>query len=609
MIDKTIVDFLGRGLPAEVAQGAVGRQRSLARWPASGGVLFVHGTQASSQGAGGVDDGERGGSCVGKGRERVGFRYFSCESADSGIVSGLQGDMAPDVVLTSRGGERCLYLPSGSGDQQASPSSSGGSAHPSQRRGKTGHCGGPEQGAPQAICLRLKVSLNVSDRLGQVAFGMLLQFQLVYGDHQRDPINNTIRMFKEEPDFKHSDSESLGPNPEDDEQTAEAVFARIDTGILQYGIKDESSNVVEFELKNRRPHMRLLPVAAYMTRDCSVSNAWTADATAQWACRSTGERGVQGSGSLLLLWRIGLPPLPTTGGAKPGAPSLKTKNGKKGKKAATQSSTVLSATLRRLARGYAEREEFVTFRGDTVTTLAVPTSKPIKLPTPCWVCIHVAAACDAKGAAGASPNHKLSHLLVQIFDSESIAEPVVADVNLKMLDTKITALGKKLEVFEERFSGLEEMFGRLESLEQLRGRELETKIMALGEMFESRFASLEAILNVEESDDIARREKQGDEAIRGFLEHRGDETAQRTGGWTLRCDSVDLFSILGRSYHGAGCAGWQFMALFTRGGLIRDLVRSSNTELGGHDLREEVERIQKLWESEVQTCIREHREK
>ncbi|KAJ7844865.1 hypothetical protein B0H14DRAFT_2358343 [Mycena olivaceomarginata] len=91
-------------------------------------------------------------------------------------------------------------------------------------------------------------SLNVRDRLGQFAFGM---FQLAYGDHQRNPINNTIRTFKEEPDFKHSDSESLGPSPEDDEQTAEAVFARIDTGILQYGIKDEPSNVVEFELKNR----------------------------------------------------------------------------------------------------------------------------------------------------------------------------------------------------------------------------------------------------------------------------------------------------------------------------------------------------------------------
>lgn len=73
---------------------------------------------------------------------------------------------------------------------------------------------------------------------------------------------------------------------------------------------------------------------------------------------------------------------------------------------------------------------------------------------------------------------------------------MVTDVNLKMLDTKITALRKKLEVFEKRFGGLEERFGRLESLEQLKGRELETKIVAFGEMFESRFASLEAILNV-----------------------------------------------------------------------------------------------------------------
>jgi hypothetical protein len=92
--------------------------------------------------------------------------------------------------------------------------------------------------------------------------------------------------------------------------------------------------------------------------------------------------------------------------------------------------------------------------------------------------IYVCKACDAKGAAGVSPNHKLSHPLVQIFDSKSIAEPVGTDV-------KITALGKKLEVFEERFGGLEERFGRLESLEQLKGRELETKIVALGEMFES----------------------------------------------------------------------------------------------------------------------------
>jgi hypothetical protein len=62
------------------------------------------------------------------------------------------GAAAPDVALTSRGGDRRLYDPPGSGDQQASPSLSGGSVHPSQRRGKTGHCGGPEQGAPCYLC-------------------------------------------------------------------------------------------------------------------------------------------------------------------------------------------------------------------------------------------------------------------------------------------------------------------------------------------------------------------------------------------------------------------------------------------------------------------------
>ncbi|KAJ7312655.1 hypothetical protein DFH08DRAFT_822096 [Mycena albidolilacea] len=44
-----------------------------------------------------------------------------------GVVSEVRGGVAPDVLLTSsRGGERCLYVPPGSGDQQASPSSPGG---------------------------------------------------------------------------------------------------------------------------------------------------------------------------------------------------------------------------------------------------------------------------------------------------------------------------------------------------------------------------------------------------------------------------------------------------------------------------------------------------
>jgi hypothetical protein len=44
----------------------------------------------------------------------------------SGFSPGKEGDDAPDVVLTSQGGERCLCAPLDSGDQQASPSSNSG---------------------------------------------------------------------------------------------------------------------------------------------------------------------------------------------------------------------------------------------------------------------------------------------------------------------------------------------------------------------------------------------------------------------------------------------------------------------------------------------------
>ncbi|KAJ7358081.1 hypothetical protein DFH08DRAFT_801929 [Mycena albidolilacea] len=68
----------------------------------------------------------------------------------AGILNSLQAAWRHGARRCTNvtGGDRCLYVRPGSGNQQASLSSTGGIVHPSQWRGKTGHCGGPEQGAP-----------------------------------------------------------------------------------------------------------------------------------------------------------------------------------------------------------------------------------------------------------------------------------------------------------------------------------------------------------------------------------------------------------------------------------------------------------------------------
>ncbi|KAF7322010.1 Protein kinase domain-containing protein [Mycena kentingensis (nom. inval.)] len=86
-------------------------------------------------------------------------------------------------------------------------------------------------------------SLDVSDRLGGIAFGM---FQLAYGSCKREPVNNTIDSFEEEDGYEDAE-EDLGPDSDDDEETTKDTFARINRGILRYEIQDEPKKVYDFE--------------------------------------------------------------------------------------------------------------------------------------------------------------------------------------------------------------------------------------------------------------------------------------------------------------------------------------------------------------------------
>ncbi|KAJ7457844.1 hypothetical protein FB451DRAFT_1509189 [Mycena latifolia] len=92
---------------------------------------------------------------------------------------------------------------------------------------------------------------------------------------------------------------------------------------------------------------------------------------------------------------------------------------------------------------------------------------------PCWVCVacvedtYVCVDCDTKRATalpdGVSPKHTLSDPLVQILDSEPIPEPLTTDVRLSELETKMLGLDSKMAALEEK---LESRFGSLEAILQ-----------------------------------------------------------------------------------------------------------------------------------------------
>ncbi|KAJ6573432.1 hypothetical protein DFH09DRAFT_916098 [Mycena vulgaris] len=90
-------------------------------------------------------------------------------------------------------------------------------------------------------------SMNVKDRLGHFAFGML-----TYGGITRDIINNTMLKFDEEDGFEDED-EDLGPAPVDDEETAKEIFARMSTDALRYDTEDEPSDVYDFDTLHPPP--------------------------------------------------------------------------------------------------------------------------------------------------------------------------------------------------------------------------------------------------------------------------------------------------------------------------------------------------------------------
>ncbi|KAJ7140785.1 hypothetical protein C8R44DRAFT_237363 [Mycena epipterygia] len=92
---------------------------------------------------------------------------------------------------------------------------------------------------------------------------------------------------------------------------------------------------------------------------------------------------------------------------------------------------------------------------------------------PCWVCItcvedtYICMDCDAKRATalpdGVSPGHTLRDPLVQILDTEPIPEPLTADIRLSQLEAKLLGLDSKMAALEEK---LDSRFGSLEAMLQ-----------------------------------------------------------------------------------------------------------------------------------------------
>ncbi|KAJ7090797.1 hypothetical protein B0H15DRAFT_836939 [Mycena belliarum] len=99
-------------------------------------------------------------------------------------------------------------------------------------------------------------SLNVKERLGHFAFGM---FQLTYGEYQRDVINNLILTFDEEGGFE-DENEDLGPETDDDEETVNAIFARMSTDVLRYDTEDEAGDIYDFETVHPAPTLPVDPL-------------------------------------------------------------------------------------------------------------------------------------------------------------------------------------------------------------------------------------------------------------------------------------------------------------------------------------------------------------
>ncbi|KAJ7230020.1 hypothetical protein GGX14DRAFT_581900 [Mycena pura] len=101
---------------------------------------------------------------------------------------------------------------------------------------------------------------------------------------------------------------------------------------------------------------------------------------------------------------------------------------------------------------------------------------------PCWVCIdcdkdtYICKSCDAKRATalpdGVNPEHKLSHPLVQILDSDPNPEPVTTDGRIIELETRMSGLDSKIASLEEK---LENRFASLETILHGMGEKLLVK--------------------------------------------------------------------------------------------------------------------------------------
>jgi hypothetical protein len=86
----------------------------------------------------------------------------------------------------------------------------------------------------------------------------------MYGDNKRDPANNTVLTFTEEDGFEYN-QEDLGPDASGDEETAKAVFKRVDPEILRYGTLDEPTGAYDFDILHPPP----------ATLSDSLDGAWT----------------------------------------------------------------------------------------------------------------------------------------------------------------------------------------------------------------------------------------------------------------------------------------------------------------------------------------------
>ncbi|KAF8147003.1 hypothetical protein K438DRAFT_2091048 [Mycena galopus ATCC 62051] len=130
---------------------------------------------------------------------------------------------------------------------------------------------------------------DVEESFGSFAFGM---FRLFYGNHEPDPINNTIAMFQEEDGFEHADD--LGPYSDDDEPTTKTILARLEPpntpSILLYEPWDGPKYVYDLEKRHPLPVTLADPVDGMWTGQLQFPDGTAPEGTLSMVLTRTADK-------------------------------------------------------------------------------------------------------------------------------------------------------------------------------------------------------------------------------------------------------------------------------------------------------------------------------